>query len=82
MDEESRPKHMIESTTFENLRRFTACKKLKQIALEAVAFNLNHDEIHELTLMFEDMDTDHDGYVSFPQLQEALSARNDTTEVS
>ena len=41
--------------------------------MEVVAFSLSHDEIKKLTDVFESMDSDHNGYVTFGGLKRELS---------
>ena len=41
-----------------------------------VAHSLDHEEIKELTQTFEDIDTDHKGYITFSMLKNAINKKH------
>jgi calcium-dependent protein kinase len=70
--EKSLPKYDVDDDMYKNLSRFAGFSTLKRIAMEVVAFSLSHDEIKRLTNVFESMDSDHNGYVTFGGLKREL----------
>lgn len=64
--------HVINDSVLERLKNFTKYKEVKRLAMEVIAFSLNHNEIKELTDLFEEIDTDHDGYIQLEELVTAL----------
>jgi calcium-dependent protein kinase len=58
---------------YRNLAKFAGFSTLKRIAMEVVAFSLSHEEIKRLTDVFESMDSDHNGYVTFGGLKRELN---------
>ena len=71
-EEQEHEPHRLDSNMISNLRKFAKYGELKRVAMEAVAFSLDHEEIKELTQVFEDMDTDHNGFVGLGELKTAL----------
>lgn len=70
--EESKSSHMINDSILERLKNFTKYKELKRLAMEVIAYSLDHNEIKELTDLFEHIDSDHDGYIGLDELVDAL----------
>ena len=54
------------------LKQFSAMNKLKKMALKVIAESLSEEEIAGLTAMFEAMDTDNSGAITFDELKAGL----------
>lgn len=68
-------KFEFDETMYANMIKFSEFSSLKRIAMEVVAFGLSHHEIKNLTDVFQSMDSDHNGYVSFAGLKRELTKR-------
>lgn len=64
--------HKVNDSILESLRNFTKYKEFKRLAMECIAFSLDHNEIKNLTDLFEEIDTDNDGYIGLEELVSAL----------
>lgn len=71
--EKSMVKPEVDEDMYRNLTRYAGFSTLKRIAMEVVAFSLSHDEIKRMTDVFESMDSDHNGYVTFGGLKRELA---------
>ena len=58
-----------------NIKNFHKSEKLKQVALMAIAVQAGPDEIKELKEMFQALDKDGNGSISFDELQSGLGER-------
>ncbi|KAH9254473.1 hypothetical protein BASA81_007586 [Batrachochytrium salamandrivorans] len=67
------PHHDLDQDMFTSLVRFAKFSTLKRIAMEVVAFSLSHEEIKQLTDVFQEMDSDHNGYVTFGGLKREVA---------
>jgi calcium-dependent protein kinase len=66
-------KSEVDDDMYRNLAKFAGFSTLKRIAMEVVAFSLSHEEIKKLTDVFESMDSDHNGYVTFGGMKRELN---------
>jgi calcium-dependent protein kinase len=73
-------KKEINDEIYNNLSRFANFSTLKRIAIEAVAFSLPHDDIKNLTNVFEGLDSDNNGYISFAGLKRGLMKHHTISE--
>jgi len=78
--EKAMAKHEVDEDMYRNLTRFAKFSTLKRLAMEVVAFSLSHDEIKNLTDVFESMDSDHNGYITFGGLKRELGSRFKITD--
>merc|ERR1712218_382864 len=58
-----------------NLKVFSHTNKFKRVALQAVAYSAQYEDIAHLHRLFEEIDTDNDGYLSLADLEAALLDR-------
>ncbi|EXB81510.1 Calcium-dependent protein kinase 29 [Morus notabilis] len=63
----------IDSAVLSRIRQFRAMNKMKKLALKVMAENLSEEEIHGLKQMFNNMDTDGSGTITFEELKTGLS---------
>jgi len=80
VEEAKRPLPTIDSDVYESLRKFAKFPELKRVAMEVIAFTLDHDEIKNLTDAFESLDTDGNGYITFPTMMKALQEKHKMPE--
>ncbi len=64
--------HYIDQSIISNLKHFAKYSELKRITIEIVAFHLNHDEIKQLSNLFEDIDIDKNGLITYKELKTVL----------
>ena len=55
--------------------------KLRQVTNAYLATRLNHDEIQEQTKIFQDMDTNKDGYLTFNEIKKGLKGKMPDEEI-
>ncbi|XP_078447776.1 calcium-dependent protein kinase 2-like [Wolffia australiana] len=55
------------------MKQFRAMNKLKKLALKVIAENLSEEEIKGLKLMFQNMDTDKSGTITYEELKTGLA---------
>lgn len=55
-----------------NLRGFVETNRFKKLALQAVAYSTRYEDIAHLQTLFEDIDEDKDGYITFEEFKKAL----------
>ncbi|XP_077220002.1 calcium-dependent protein kinase 29 [Tasmannia lanceolata] len=63
----------IDSAVLIRMRQFRAMNKLKKLALKVIAENLSEEEIKGLKQMFNNMDTDKSGTITYEELKTGLS---------
>ncbi|GLT34999.1 hypothetical protein SLA2020_094840 [Shorea laevis] len=63
----------IDSAVLNRLKQFRAMNKMKKLALKVIAKNLSGDEIVGLQEMFNNMDTDRSGTITFEELKTGLA---------
>ncbi|KAH0680672.1 hypothetical protein KY284_021757 [Solanum tuberosum] len=63
----------INSAVLSRLKQFRAMNKMKKLALKVIAENLSEDEIKGLKQMFNNMDTDGSGTITYDELKTGLS---------
>ena len=72
--------HDISDEIYQNLHKFAGYSTLKRIAIEAVAFSLAHEDIKNLTDVFEGLDSNSDGFISFAGLKRGLMKHHTISE--
>lgn len=55
----------IDDTIFASLKRYTKYHELKRVAMEFIAYSLNHDDIKRLKDVFEEINIGNNGYITF-----------------
>ncbi|KAK3016579.1 hypothetical protein RJ639_005852 [Escallonia herrerae] len=63
----------IDSAVLIRMKQFRAMNKLKKLALKVIAENLSEEEIKGLKQMFNNMDTDRSGTITYDELKIGLS---------
>ncbi|KAK1392947.1 Calcium-dependent protein kinase [Heracleum sosnowskyi] len=63
----------IDSAVLIRMKQFRAMNKLKKLALMVIAENLSEEEIKGLKQMFNNMDTDRSGTITYEELKTGLS---------
>ncbi|KAJ8540828.1 hypothetical protein K7X08_001644 [Anisodus acutangulus] len=63
----------IDSAVLLRLKQFRAMNKMKKLALKVIAENLSEEEIKGLKQMFNNMDTDGSGTITYEELKTGLS---------
>ncbi|KAL5778273.1 hypothetical protein ACOSP7_011199 [Xanthoceras sorbifolium] len=63
----------IDSAVLIRMKQFRAMNKLKKLALKVIAENLSEEEIKGLKQMFNNMDTDGSGTITYEELRDGLS---------
>ncbi|XP_039123875.1 calcium-dependent protein kinase 26-like [Dioscorea cayenensis subsp. rotundata] len=66
------PDRALDSAVLSRLKQFSAMNKLKKMALRVIAESLSEEEIAGLKEMFQAMDTDNSGAITFDELKEGL----------
>nr|BCU41346.1 calcium-dependent protein kinase [Gentiana scabra] len=68
----------IGSAVLTRMKQFRAMNKLKQLALKVIAENLSTEEIKGLKTMFQNMDTDKSGTITYEELRSGLAQLGST----
>ncbi|MED6180780.1 Calcium-dependent protein kinase 29 [Stylosanthes scabra] len=63
----------IDNAVLSRMKQFRAMNKMKKLALKVIAQNLSEEEIKGLKQMFNNMDTDRSGTITFEELKSGLS---------
>ncbi|CAA0831077.1 calcium-dependent protein kinase 29 [Striga hermonthica] len=63
----------IDSAVLIRMKQFRAMNKLKKLALKVIAENLSEEEIKGLKQMFDNIDTDGSGTITYEELRAGLS---------
>ncbi|KAL7613405.1 calcium-dependent protein kinase 1 [Lactuca sativa] len=66
------PDKPLDSAVLSRMKQFTAMNKLKKMALRVIAESLSEEEIAGLKQMFEMIDTDNSGQITFDELKDGL----------
>ncbi|KAJ8772802.1 hypothetical protein K2173_027979 [Erythroxylum novogranatense] len=72
-DEREASDKPLDSAVLIRMKQFRAMNKLKKLALMVIAENLSGEEIKGLKQMFQNMDTDGSGTITFDELKSGLS---------
>nr|CAD70165.1 calcium-dependent protein kinase [Landoltia punctata] len=63
----------IDSAVLSRMKQFRAMNKLKKMALKVIAESLSEEEIKGLRQMFQNMDTDQSGTITYEELKTGLA---------
>ncbi|KAJ1425112.1 Protein kinase-like domain superfamily [Sesbania bispinosa] len=63
----------IDNAVLIRMKQFRAMNKMKKLALKVIAENLSEEEIKGLKQMFNNMDTDRSGTITYDELKSGLS---------
>ncbi|KAL3508485.1 hypothetical protein ACH5RR_027886 [Cinchona calisaya] len=63
----------IDSAVLSRMKQFRAMNKLKKLALKVIAESLSAEEIQGLKAMFQNMDTDNNGTITYEELKSGLA---------
>ncbi|KAL3503511.1 hypothetical protein ACH5RR_037960 [Cinchona calisaya] len=63
----------IDSAVLSRMKQFRAMNKLKKLALKVIAESLSTEEIQGLKAMFQNMDTDNNGTITYEELKTGLA---------
>ncbi|XP_062226561.1 calcium-dependent protein kinase 13-like [Phragmites australis] len=66
------PDRPLDPAVLSRIKQFSAMNKLKKMALRVIAESLSEEEIAGLKEMFQTMDTDNSGAITFDELKEGL----------
>ena len=64
-----------------NMKNFCKAEKLKQVALMAIAVHSDPNDIKELKEIFQALDRDNNGAITFEELQSGLGDRENAAEL-
>ena len=64
-----------------NMKNFCKSEKLKQVALMAIAVHSDPNDIKELKEIFQALDKDNNGAITFEELQSGLGDRENAAEL-
>ncbi|XP_042045900.1 calcium-dependent protein kinase 26-like isoform X2 [Salvia splendens] len=67
------PDEPIHSAVLSRMMHFSAMNKLKKMAIRVIAESLSEEEIAGLREMFETIDSDNSGYITFEELKVGLT---------
>ncbi|KAG7557640.1 EF-hand domain [Arabidopsis suecica] len=67
------PDQPIDNVVLSRMKQFRAMNKLKKLALKVIAEGLSEEEIKGLKTMFENMDTDKSGSITYEELKTGLN---------
>ncbi|RDX84294.1 Calcium-dependent protein kinase 29, partial [Mucuna pruriens] len=63
----------IDNAVLTRMKQFRAMNKMKKLALKVIAENLSEEEIKGLKQMFNNMDTDRNGTITYDELKSGLT---------
>ena len=63
------------------MKKFQKSEKLKQVALMAIAVQTDPNEINDLKKIFQELDKDGNGSISFEELEQGLGERENAEEL-
>ncbi|CAN8246267.1 unnamed protein product [Cochlearia groenlandica] len=66
------PDKPIDNVVLSRMKQFRAMNKLKKLALKVIAESLSEEEIQGLKTIFENMDTDKSGSITYEELKTGL----------
>lgn len=67
---------------FKKMRNFSSFSKFKTMIMTYIATQLPEKEIHHLGVLFEQIDTNSDGYLTVEELQAALEKQHENTNLA
>uniref|UniRef100_A0A7S3LIP2 Calmodulin n=1 Tax=Aplanochytrium stocchinoi TaxID=215587 RepID=A0A7S3LIP2_9STRA len=70
----------LEDSILSNLKQYSKYHELKRLAMEVIAFSLDHDEIKDLTDLFEEIDQNGCGTITFEDLFRTLRENSNISE--
>eukprot|EP00268_Persea_americana_P044526 TRINITY_DN449_c0_g1_i2.p1 TRINITY_DN449_c0_g1~~TRINITY_DN449_c0_g1_i2.p1 ORF type:complete len:607 (-),score=116.38 TRINITY_DN449_c0_g1_i2:451-2271(-) len=76
------PDRALDPAVLSRLKQFSAMNKLKKMALRVIAESLSEEEIAGLKEMFQAMDTDNSGAITFDELKAGLRRYGSTLKES
>eukprot|EP00268_Persea_americana_P044530 TRINITY_DN449_c0_g1_i6.p1 TRINITY_DN449_c0_g1~~TRINITY_DN449_c0_g1_i6.p1 ORF type:complete len:561 (-),score=125.92 TRINITY_DN449_c0_g1_i6:451-2133(-) len=76
------PDRSLDPAVLSRLKQFSAMNKLKKMALRVIAESLSEEEIAGLKEMFQAMDTDNSGAITFDELKAGLRRYGSTLKES
>uniref|UniRef100_A0A7N0UZS0 non-specific serine/threonine protein kinase n=1 Tax=Kalanchoe fedtschenkoi TaxID=63787 RepID=A0A7N0UZS0_KALFE len=74
------PDRALDPAVLSRLKQFSAMNKLKKMALRVIAERLSEEEIAGLKEMFQAMDTDNSGAITFDELKAGLRSYGSTMQ--
>ncbi|XP_074572752.1 calcium-dependent protein kinase 24-like [Curcuma longa] len=72
VDDKVAPDRPLDSAVLSRLKQFSAMNKLKKMALKVIAESLSEEEIGGLKELFNMIDTDNSGTITFDELKDGL----------
>nr|AFR11230.1 calcium dependent protein kinase 1 [Chenopodium album] len=63
----------IDSAVLSRMKQFRAMNKLKKLALKVIAENMSEEDIKGFKAMFDNMDTDNSGSITYDELKKGLA---------
>ncbi|GAQ88622.1 Serine Threonine protein kinase [Klebsormidium nitens] len=66
------PDKPLDNAVLTRLKKFSAMNKVKKVALKIIANSLSEEEISGLRAMFQSLDTDNSGAITFEELKTGL----------
>lgn len=76
------PDRALDPAILSRLKQFSAMNRLKKMALRVIAESLSEEEIAGLKEMFQAMDTDNSGAITFDELRDGLKRYGSTLKES
>ena len=74
-------KNVIRKLNVNRMKQFQKAEKLKQVALMAIAVQADPGEIQDLKKVFQELDKNGDGSITFEELQVGLGDRENAEEL-
>ena len=74
-------KSLLKKLNINNMKTFQHSEKIKQIALMAIAVQTDPKDIEDLKLIFQELDKDGNGSITFEELQQGLGDRENAAEL-
>ena len=71
----------IQSLNLNNIKKFHKSERLKQVALTAIAVQADPNDMKELKEIFQALDKNGDGSITFEELQNGLGERENGEEL-
>ena len=73
--------NQLKKLNISNMKKFQKSEKLKQVALMAIAVQTDPNEVNELKKIFQELDRDGNGSISFEELTTGLGDRENGEEL-
>ena len=74
-------KSLLKKLNISNMKTFQHSEKIKQVALMAIAVQTDPKDIEDLKLIFQELDKDGNGSITFEELQQGLGDRENAAEL-